>query len=1021
MPNPNPNEYQWIISIYGGIFELDTVKKYLLDQLKLEDDPNDRPTGGKAATYTFSLTSEFMPDCETLGVSTALWAVNVLANEQKIPEYKNFQDMVEKARKYMANEVEKHHLTVELLEKINNLLLSISHSATLWTHGEFQGVATRKKIKSSSNDKEDTQGNDFLNSFHIEDLGHVYADLLNKKDTKLLSRYMAMEMTPNPPDRIDIRKNIEKVYEMLHPDRMPDACWPAKGKHPLVFSQQFSVNSIIERLDGSGGTYAVNGPPGTGKTTMLRDLIAHIVTKRAKILAGSSNPKEFFGKNQRTWENGKQDYGYYPLNSSLMGHEIVVASSNNGAVENVTKEIPDIDSIDAEHIKSIDFFKTFGTKLIGKDAWGSGAVPLGNSVNKNAFIQKVYFGYKEYDGFIKELDAIEKLPTKQLETAWHSARKNFLDAIEKVSNLKKPLLELLTQTKQTYEHIANLNAQIKDKEQKCTKLEIEVVNANQRFELCLKNTRLIEELLTTTENNNFNAQENVLKHEKLLNEYHGYLDNHNKRRLGLFGILRDFVTNKLRQYRSWHQKLIQLQNLAEKAEDNLRESKQLQRNMHAEVEKVMAQHKISMNASQQAQKEEKQFIEELIKQKTQLRIQYDELNTANQALEKLILIIHDMEKRTEDDAEREKSSPWMSEELQQARAQVFIEAMNLHTAFIRINAKQIKRNLWVFKDILENVAPRTMASKNIVKNVWATLFLCIPVVSTTFASFSRLFPHYWGEDIGWLLIDEAGQAQPQAAVGAIMRSKRCIAVGDPLQLEPIIGLPVSIQKILRQKMDALECSLAELSSVQTRLDHIESLGTYLDGPLDQQIWVGSPLRVHRRCQSPMFEISNQTTYGGMMVHAESGAFGPLPASQWIDVVSESSNGHWIEAEGVKTLELVEILLNQGIKPDQIYAISPFRDVVKGLGSILSRYRGLSYGTIHTVQGKEAEVVIFVLGTGTNSNGARAWAAAKPNLLNVSVTRSKKRLYIIGNKQAWSRQRLFAEASKILDIHNKIAQ
>lgn len=58
----------------------------------------------------------------------------------------------------------------------------------------------------------------------------------------------------------------------------------------------------------------------------------------------------------------------------------------------------------------------------------------------------------------------------------------------------------------------------------------------------------------------------------------------------------------------------------------------------------------------------------------------------------------------------------------------------------------------------------------------------------------------------------------------------------------------------------------------------------------------------------------------------------------------------------------------------------------------------SIGTVHTFQGKEAKKVYFVIGTDNNQDGAVNWSCAKPNLLNVAVTRAKKEFYIIGDKE-----------------------
>ena len=62
--------------------------------------------------------------------------------------------------------------------------------------------------------------------------------------------------------------------------------------------------------------------------------------------------------------------------------------------------------------------------------------------------------------------------------------------------------------------------------------------------------------------------------------------------------------------------------------------------------------------------------------------------------------------------------------------------------------------------------------------------------------------------------------------------------------------------------------------------------------------------------------------------------------------------------------------------------------------------------MHTMQGKESDVVILVLGGNPDRPGARRFAIETPNLLNVAVSRAKRRLYVIGNHQKWSAARYF---------------
>lgn len=355
----------------------------------------------------------------------------------------------------------------------------------------------------------------------------------------------------------------------------------------------------------------------------------------------------------------------------------------------------------------------------------------------------------------------------------------------------------------------------------------------------------------------------------------------------------------------------------------------------------------------------------------------------------------------EDDIKRELSSPWMDDIWFQLRVNVFLEALNLHRAFIKINANIFQQNLHCMMDILSGKG-QNGAPADFVRSAWATFFFVVPVVSTTFASFDRLFSNIEEETLGWLLIDEAGQATPQAAVGALWRAKRAVVVGDPLQLEPILTIPMTAQEALRKHFSVAETWLPKFCSVQLLCDRINKFGTNLKNASGKNFWVGAPLRVHRRCDNPMFDISNTIAYDGMMVFGTSQRQRLLlKNSCWIHIESQANSGHWIAAEGRAVEQLVARLLLEGIKIEDIAIISPFSIVVRHLKYYFYyEERKPKIGTIHTMQGKEATVIILVLGGDPTKPGARVWASEKPNLLNVAVSRAKRRLYVIGNSKLW---------------------
>lgn len=329
-------------------------------------------------------------------------------------------------------------------------------------------------------------------------------------------------------------------------------------------------------------------------------------------------------------------------------------------------------------------------------------------------------------------------------------------------------------------------------------------------------------------------------------------------------------------------------------------------------------------------------------------------------------------------------------------------------------------NLSVLIDVLNSGTEGYEARKKLLADLWSTLFLIVPVISTTFASVHSMLGELPSESLGWLFIDEAGQATPQAALGAILRAKRTVLVGDPFQIPPVVTMP---QRLIEDicaffNVDKLLWAAPE-ASAQTLGDRAATYQSFFDSDIGLRL-VGIPLLVHRRCQDPMFSISNAIAYNGLMVHApgpkhEGPIAAALGATRWLSVDGDASS-KWCPLEGEIVVGLLRKLAAAKVRDPDLFIITPFRVVAQEMRNRLQRQDSPlgtltedaptwirdRVGTIHTFQGGQADTVILLLGAPMASqNGARNWAAGTPNILNVAVSRAKQNLYVVGSHAAWA--------------------
>lgn len=363
----------------------------------------------------------------------------------------------------------------------------------------------------------------------------------------------------------------------------------------------------------------------------------------------------------------------------------------------------------------------------------------------------------------------------------------------------------------------------------------------------------------------------------------------------------------------------------------------------------------------------------------------------------------------------------LNEQLRQARAELFIAAMNVRKKFICypvINRSGKKK--FPVLEAYNIFSQRWHLTANAdVVTAFQTLQLLFPVISSTLASFQSMFGRFGENDLDYVFMDEAGQATPLSAVGALWRAKHFVALGDPAQIEPVVTTnPAFLDFIGQELRVSFKNYLDPSLSVQRLADQANYFGHQDNG----QPWIGMPLWVHRRCLDPMFSISNQISYHNHMVMGLSAGDNRW-ASGWIDSRGQARNKFVQDNADKLVAHIRQRLKDPHLHPitlDDIFVISPFSAVVWGIKQRLRRefkknmfWLNNHVGTVHTFQGKEAKVVYFVIGTDHRTDGAANWSCQQPNLINVAVTRAKKELYVIGDAERLRKKKNYHEMYEIL--------
>lgn len=302
---------------------------------------------------------------------------------------------------------------------------------------------------------------------------------------------------------------------------------------------------------------------------------------------------------------------------------------------------------------------------------------------------------------------------------------------------------------------------------------------------------------------------------------------------------------------------------------------------------------------------------------------------------------------------------------------------------------------------------RTMLVQELPKSL-TTVFHCFPCWAVTSLSVKRFLPLLPGL-FDLALIDEASQSSIPSAIPVLFRARRAGIIGDPSQLRFVSRMTADREALLRRELGL--SSLADLRF------------TFAENSI-YDLASGSPsatpflLDCTFRNTGAIAEYSNQLFYGGRLQVGTDGTKlrtpGITPGSiLWQNVRGmlcrgEGQRSFWCPEEVQKVVEIVKKLLLSDHYNGTIGIVTPFREQarriedklqISGIPQDLQRNACLLSDTAHGFQGGECDVIIFSLCSGNGlTDGALKFLRENPNLFNVSVSRARAILYVVGDRE-----------------------
>lgn len=732
-------------------------------------------------------------------------------------------------------------------------------------------------------------------------------------------------------------------------------CGQMNGKFPLSPSQRESIHHYLTLNNGE--ILAINGPPGTGKTTLMHSVVA------------------------TDWVSAALFQEQPPIT--------VVVSANNQAVTNMIDSLGNVLNEDESNPLSMRW-------IPGINSYGlycpSGQASQKEESNKyqKAFPGDNNFPAKNgFPGKIEDPEFVSLAENHYLEQCSHYFKKDIKTVKEAIELLHDELTVTVDKFhKELHQYLAH-QQNLFDKETKDDELRkkydlTEEENVPDALKVIRTNHINDKTVLQTSLNN---IKQQFIETNKSLKETINLVKEASKpKKTGLLD------------------KILKLFGIGAKEPD-----------ISATLQRILQHHDAEIAAITEKQKEIS-----------------DQLSTEKNLIQNLDIEIAELEKLYAA-VNNGPTEPF----------DTINEQLDIH---FRFKAFLLATHYWEGRWLSEVKTMQDLALKRIylssedrVKRKWHRYAMLTPVIVSTLYMTPRLFTvwHKEGENLysepllGYvdnLIVDEAGQVTPELAAATFALAKKAIVVGDVLQIEPIYNITRYVD----------QGNLMRHGIIKSREDYplMQSKGITASAGGNLMIVAqnncpyrlhdterGMFLSEHRRCLDTIISYCNDLAYNGRLQPMRGNQIKPggLAPFSYIHVIGKevrSGSSRKNEQEAIMILdwliqnsETIMDTYGDGEKTlkELVAVLTPFTAQKKYLIQMVytnkkySQLKGITFGTVHALQGSERELIIFSpVYTRENGDPSEFFFNTDVRMLNVAVSRAREAFMVVGDMEIFKR-------------------